>query len=211
MLFNDRQDAGMKLAKAVQALHLTPPGIVIGLPRGGVVVAAEVAKALHWPLDVVCPRKIGAPYNTELAIGAVTESGDLILDQEAISYLRVSESYIKEKVKEEQGIARKRSSLFRKGKGPLHLKDRTVLIVDDGMATGSTMKAAVLMCRTHRPAKLMIAVPISSQESKAELETQVDQLITLSEPPYFQSVGQFYHQFDQTTDEEVIWHLSCLS
>lgn len=205
MLFKDRKDAGIILAEALIKYKNDPNTIVLGLPRGGIVVAYEIAKKLHLPLDVICPRKIGAPYNPEFAIGAITETGEGFFDQNIIEQLDIPPEYIKEEVAKEKEEAKRRLSVYRKNKPPiLSLENKKVIIVDDGIATGATMKAAIQSIKTKKPSKLVIAIPVAPKETLDEMEGTVDEIVCLATPPFFQAVGQFYHHFYQTTDQEVI-------
>ncbi len=203
MIFEDRQDAGKKLAEKLLQYQNIPDGIVVGLPRGGVVVACEVARRLSLPLDVVCPRKIGAPFNPEYAIGAITETGEGIFNEEAISYLNISAEHIKETVEFEKKQAQRRLELFRKGLPPRDFKDKIMIIVDDGLATGSTMKAAIKSVKAEGAKEIICAVPVSPPDTYREIEGMVDKIICLDTPHLFQAVGQFYEDFRATEDEDV--------
>ncbi len=202
-MFVDRQDAGQKLAKALGA-YKGQNVLVIGLPRGGVVVAYEVALYLGAALDVIAPRKVGAPFNPELALGAVTETGEGYFNDHLISSLGVSKSYIEKESQKEQAVAKRRLELFRRGKPPLNCKDRLVIIVDDGLATGATMKAAIHSIKNQKPKKLIVAVPVSPPDTASEISQMCDDFIALATPWQFQAVGQFYEHFPQTEDEEVL-------
>ncbi|NGX58599.1 MAG: putative phosphoribosyl transferase [Chlamydiae bacterium] len=204
MYFKDRTDAGRQLAEHLLNYEKVPDGIVIGLPRGGVVLAVEVAKRLDLPLDVVCPRKIGAPMNPEFAIGAITETGEGIFNKEAIDYLAVSDEYIKETVEYEKQQAQRRLILYRPGMPPRDLKDKVVIIVDDGLATGSTMKAAIKSIKAEGAKQIVAAIPVSPTDTYAEIREMVDDTVCLSTPPMFQAVGQFYEQFMSTQDDDVV-------
>jgi len=204
MVFEDRNDAGKQLAEHLLHYKNHPDGLVIGLPRGGVVLSAEVAKKLELPMDVVCPRKLGAPMNPEFAIGAITETGEGIFNREAINYLQVTDDYIEKIVEEEKLQAQRRLNLYRTGMGPRVLKDKVVIIVDDGLATGSTMKAAIKSVQAEKAQKIIAAVPVSPVDTYEEIREMVDEIICLSVPPLFQAVGQFYLNFGQTTDADVI-------
>jgi len=203
-VFEDRTDAGKQLAQYLLHYKNDPHGIVIGLPRGGVVLAVEVAKKLELTLDVVCPRKIGAPMNPEFAIGAITETGEGIFDRQAINYLAVTEDYIEKTVEEEKQQAQHRLNLYRKGMGPRVLKDKVVIIVDDGLATGSTMKAAITSVKAEGAKKIVAAVPVSPVDTFEEIKEMVDEVVCMSTPPLFQAVGQFYLYFGQTSDNDVV-------
>jgi putative phosphoribosyl transferase len=204
MIFKDRQDAGIQLAKSLIKYKNQPNTIVIGLPRGGVVLAFEVAKALNLPLDVTCPRKIGAPSNPEFAIGAITETGEGIFNERIIAQLQIPQSYLKEAVENEKAEAQKRLKKFRGGMPPRNFKDKVIIIVDDGLATGSTMKAAILSMQAAGTAQIIVAIPVSPIDTLEEIRTMVDNVICLYTPSFFQAVGQFYQIFNQTSDDEVI-------
>ncbi len=208
MIFRDRVDAGKKLAEKLLNYYQAAEAIVIGLPRGGVPVAYEVASRLNLPLDIVCPRKIGAPFNKELAIGAITETGDGIFNQELINRLKISTDYIKMEVEKEALEAKHRLNTYRSGRPSRHLMGKTVIIVDDGLATGSTMKAAIRSIHNEHPEKIIAAVPVSPLDTLKEVRKVVDEVVYLEAPLYFEAVGQFYNEFSQTTDSEVIKLLS---
>ena len=204
MIFTDRIEAGNLLSDALFKYKNLSNVVVIGLPRGGVIVAQQVAKNLNVPLDVTCPRKISAPYSPEYAIGAITETGEGILNKEAIAHLSISQNYIDQAIREEKTEAINRIERFRKGQPPRDLKNQIVIIVDDGLATGYTMKAAIQSIKTNAIKKLIIAVPVSPADTLEEIRLMVDEVICLTVPSLFQAVGQFYQHFDQTTDNEVI-------
>lgn len=204
MFFKNRHDAGIKLANALLKYQKTEDTVVIGLPRGGVVTAFEIAASLGLPLDVVCPRKIGAPCNPELAIGAVTETGAGFFNDGLISQLSVSQEYLKAEIAKERKESAHRTSLFRKNRPPLHLENKTVILVDDGLATGATMKAAIQWVKNQKPSHLIVAVPVAPQDSLLEIENLADVVVCLYVPSLFYAVGQFYENFNQTSDEEVI-------
>jgi len=203
-VFKDRVDAGQKLAQKLLHYKNHPDSIVIGLPRGGVVLSSEVAKKLELPMDIVCPRKLGAPSNPEYAIGAITETGEGIFNQEAFSYLQITDDYLNQIIEEEKQQAKKRLDIYRKGMGPRILKNKVVIIVDDGLATGSTMKAAIVSVRAEKAKKIVAAIPVSPIDTYKEIHAMVDEIVCLSTPPLFQAVGQFYINFGQTLDEDVI-------
>ncbi len=203
MLFKDRKEAGQKLALALLKYKNSPKTIAIGLPRGGVIVAAEVANALHIPLDVIIPRKIGAPHNEELAIGAL--AGDIIwLDKEIIASVGASPSYIEQTAAKEKREAERRLSLFRKGKPPQNFTGETVILVDDGIATGSTMRASIAWMKKNKAKRIIVAVPVGPLDTIATLREEVDEVVCLFTPESFMAVGQFYELFPQTQDSEVI-------
>ena len=204
MMFLDRIDAGERLANELKQYQNLPKGLVIGLPRGGVPVAYEIANALNLPLDIVCPHKIGAPYNPEYAIGAITETGEGIFDELVIASLNISKDYIDRKIEQEKETAQMRLKEYRKDRPERILKGKTIILVDDGLATGSTMKAAIKSLRAEGVEKIIVAVPISPPDTLEEVQQQVDEVLCLDAPPFFQAVGQFYEDFRPTEDEEVI-------
>lgn len=201
MIFRDRQDAGKQLAEKLMKFKGENP-IILAIPRGGVVVAREIVIALRVELNLIIPRKIGAPYNPELAIGAVTEDGSTILDQDLITYLNVSEKYIESERQKQINEIKRRIEKYRVKE--LKLKDRTVILVDDGVATGSTMRAAIKSVRNQGAEKIILAVPVAPPDTIEKMEDEVDEIICLYTPQYFGAVGAFYQNFDQTTDKEVI-------
>ncbi len=201
--FSDRVDAGKKLADALSDF-LPTNGLVLAIPRGGVVVGYQIAEALDLPLDVIVPHKLGAPDNPELAIGAVTEDGSTVLDEGIVAYLSVSSSYIEEESRRQREEIRRRQKLYREGAPPPNVRGKNVIVVDDGIATGSTMKAALASVRNKGAASVTVAVPVGPPSTIAELKQQADRVVCLYLPEYFQAIGQFYEQFGQTSDEEVI-------
>ncbi len=206
MLFRDRRDAGQLLAERLSALKDDPNVIVLGIPRGGVVVAAEIARALNAPLDIFIARKIGAPFNPELAIGALTSNGDVLLDEDLIDQLRLRYDEIESEVKNQRGEIARRLAMFRKAlrRPPLEVAGRTVVLVDDGVATGSTVLAALRALRKQSPDRLILAIPVGPPETVARLARECDEAIVLDTPEPFWAVGRFYFRFDQTQDEEVM-------
>jgi putative phosphoribosyl transferase len=201
--FSDRVDAGKRLASAL-ADFSGKNGLVLAIPRGGVVVGYEIAKALKVPLDVTIPRKIGAPNNPELAIGAVAEDGTAIIDDSLVAYLGVSREYIKEEsVHQKQEIGR-RLKTYRQDKSYPNLRGLDVIVVDDGIATGSTMKAALASVKNRGATSVTVAVPVGPPSTLQELKEIADRVVCLYTPEYFQAIGQFYADFSQTDDEEVI-------
>ncbi len=207
-LFKNRVEAGKVLAQELIRLEDNHEVIVVGLPRGGVVLAAEIAKRLHLPLDVIVPRKIGAPGNDEFAIGAITEEGTLALDEGICHQLSVPQSYIDREKTKEQKEALRRLKVYRGNKLPLDLLGKIVIIVDDGIATGATMLAAIHSARIKGTKKVIVAVPVGAKDSLGKIKEVADEIVCLATPEPFYGVGMFYEQFDQTTDEEVI---ECLS
>jgi predicted phosphoribosyltransferase len=201
--FADRVEAGRLLASAL-ASAMSKNAVVLAIPRGGVVVGFEVAHALGIQLDVIIPRKIGAPDNPELAIGAITEDGTSILDYWLIEYLQVSEDYIKKEIEGQRLEIERRLKLYR-GDAPYpSLRNREVIIVDDGIATGSTMRAALTSVRRRGAKAVVIAVPVGPPSTIRELEKEADHVVCLHTFESFSAIGQFYENFTQTMDEEVI-------
>ncbi len=207
MIFKDRDEAGKKLAQKLLAYQDKENTLILGLPRGGVVVAAEVAKVLHVPLDIIVTRKLGAPGNSEFAIGAVDDKGHAIFNEEAQD-LGISEAYKKEILEKKKKEAEHQLKLYRKNRPPLDLKDKTVILVDDGLATGATMRAAVYSAKAKGAQKVIVAVPVAAPSSLEKLREEADELIYCDAPFFFGAVSSFYESFDQTTDEEVIELLS---
>lgn len=201
MIFKNRQDAGKKLAQELKDFKNAKDTIVCALPRGGVVLGYEIAKELNLPLDVVAPRKIGDPGNEEFAVGAITELGEFLPSPDAE---HISEKNLSNVIKKEIKESGRRLELYRPGMGDRDFVDKTILLVDDGIATGLTMEAAVKTLKSMDVKKIIIAVPISAEDSQKRLRKFVDRIITLDMPMFFGSVGQFYEEFNQTRDEEVI-------
>ena len=203
MVFKDRKQAGEQLAqKLVQ--YKGQDTLVLAIPRGGVVVGEEVARVLDSPLDVIVTRKIGAPGNPEFAIGAIGPYDQIFLNQEAITRYNIPKEYLNAEIGRQGVEMERREKVYREGKPPLELKDKTVLLVDDGIATGANVKVAVKSVKCQRPKKLILAVPVGPKETIEELKKEVDELVCLATPEIFYAVGQFYQEFSQTTDEEVM-------
>jgi putative phosphoribosyl transferase len=201
LLFYDRTDAGRRLAKLLKR-RIQGPCIVLAIPRGGVVVGYEVAKELGCPLDVVISRKVGAPAQPELAVGAVAEDGVVFVDEEIAGLVGVSRDYVERRAREELREVRRRAEEYRGGREMPDLSGKTVILVDDGLATGLTMMAAVHMARNKGAEKVVVAVPVSPPETVAKLRRHADEVICLETPTNFYAIGQFYDRFDQLTDEE---------
>jgi len=203
IIFQDRADAGYRLANALRAYANRGDVVVLGIPRGGVPVALEVAKALHVPLDIFLSRKLGVPGQEELAFGAIASGGVRVLDQEIIEGVGISKEQIEqitEKVKKE---LERREHLYRGSRPPLRIEGQTVLLVDDGIATGSSMRAAINSLRQMKPARVVVAVPVAPQSTCSRLRAEVDELVCLQTPKYFYAIGQFYEDFSQIADDEV--------
>jgi putative phosphoribosyl transferase len=203
MVFKDRQDAGEQLAKLLAPYAAERP-IILGMPRGGVVVAAVIAKALKAPLDIIVARKIGSPLQPEYAIGAIAPGDVRIVNPEAISYLDIDNAEIEAIVQREKKEMERRIKFYRGTRPPLEVKDRIVIIVDDGIATGQTALAAILSIKKLQPKKIILAAGVCAREAVALLKPEVDAVICVSIPEEFQAVGLWYQNFAQTTDAEVI-------
>jgi putative phosphoribosyl transferase len=201
--FSDRIDAGKRLAEAL-ADFKGKNGVVLAIPRGGVVLGYEIAAALNLPLDVIVPHKLGAPNNPELAIGAIAEDGSTVLDENLTRYLGVSREYIKEESERQKQEITRRFKLYRQGVAGLELRGRDVIIVDDGIATGSTMKAALLSVKNRAAKSVTIVIPVGAPQTIQELTLLADRVVCLYMPDDFQAIGQFYDDFSQTEDDEVI-------
>jgi putative phosphoribosyl transferase len=203
MRFKNRTEAGKQLA-AELAEYKGKDAVVVAIPRGGVVLGYEVAIELKAPLDVVIPRKIGAPGNPEFALGAVTEDGTNVLNEQIVESLGVSKEYVRRTIEREIAEIKRRAITYRRGFEPEPLMGRTVIIVDDGLATGATMKAAAKSMRKRCASKIVVAVPVAPPDTVKELSKDVDKIIcsVIYEP--FYAIGQFYDDFGQVEDDEVI-------
>lgn len=204
MFFVNRSDAGKQLLQQLQQYKDSKDCIVLALPRGGVVVAHEVARGLRLPLDIIVPRKIGAPNNPEFAIGALTEDGESIINEDIIQQAGISENYIAEQIKKEKGEAQRRLMTYRGDRPPVDLTNKIVILVDDGIATGATIRAAIQSAYARVARKIIVATPVSARDSLQLIEQEADEVIALHVPDFFAAVGQFYEEFGQTTDEEVM-------
>jgi len=203
-IFNDRDDAGRQLGAAMPVHYQERDDVVVlGLPRGGVPVARQVAKALAAPLDVLIVRKLGLPGHKEYAMGAIAPGGITILDDRAVGGMGVTRQAVDMVREAEQKELERRQQRYRAGRPPLDLANKTVILVDDGLATGSTMQAAVAAARHSDAAAVVVAVPVSSAEACETLRTQADDIVCLFTPQLFQAVGKWYASFPQTSDEEV--------
>jgi putative phosphoribosyl transferase len=203
--FADRSEAGRLLAAALAGRHLAAP-MVLALPRGGVPVAYEVAHSLGAPLDVLLVRKIGAPGNPEYGIGAVVE-GDppkTILNEALVRMTGATPAYVADEERRQLGEMERRRLAYRGGGAPPSVEGRTVILVDDGIATGASLRAALAALAERHPARLVLAVPVAPPEALAELAPLVDDVVCLSQPEHFQAVGLHYRNFDQTSDAEVV-------
>ncbi len=204
MYFQDRHEAGQLLAKELAWLRGQENLIVLGIPRGGVVVAYEVAKELDAPLDVYITRKIGAPYNPELAIGAVASDGTLVLDRALVARVGASDDYVEEETERQRQEIERRMAAYRGSRPAPQLEGRSVIVVDDGVATGATVLASLRAIRQRNPEQLVLAVPVGPADTLIKLSQEADRVICLYTPEVFWAVGAFYAVFDQTSDAEVI-------
>jgi putative phosphoribosyl transferase len=200
--FRDRTEAGRRLAANLVGRSLANP-LVLALPRGGVEVGYEVARALGAPLDVIPARKLGAPGQPELAIGAIAP-GASVVNQRIVDELDLSASDLERIIADEEREMARRGGVFRSGRPPLDLKGRTVILVDDGLATGATAAAAIHSIRQGGPSALILAVPVGAPETVSALRSLVDEVLVLETPTDFRAVGQWYEHFEQTTDARVI-------
>ncbi|MFI5183815.1 MAG: phosphoribosyltransferase [Vicinamibacteria bacterium] len=203
MRFRDRTDAGKQLATRLGAYRKRPDVLVLALPRGGVPVAAEVADALGAPLDVFLVRKLGVPGQDELAMGAVASGGVRILNEEVVEYFGISWPVLEEVTARERRELDRRERRYRHGLDPIDPRGKTVLLVDDGLATGSTMLASVEALRRLGPANIVVAVPVAPPSTARKLAKHADEVVCVLSPEPFDAVGNFYVDFSQTTDEEV--------
>ena len=201
--FTDREQAGQFLDEELieyRGRH----AVVLGVPRGGVVVAREVARALDADLDIVIARKLRTPGYEELAMGSVSEDGKVFLNQDVVRDVGVAESYIQMEKAVQLAEIKRRSDMFRQVRPKVPLNGRIVIVVDDGVATGATTQAALWSVRTEQPEKLICAVPVGPEDTLKKLAKGVDEMLCLRAPPYFSAVGQFYQQFYAVEDEEVL-------
>jgi len=203
MIFRDRADAGRQLAAELREYADRDDVTVFALPRGGVPVAFEVATALHAPLDLFLVRKLGLPGRKELAMGAIATGGVRVLNEDVVRGLRIPDEVIDAAAAEEEKELSRRERLYRGNRRPADVRGRTVILVDDGLATGSTMRAAVAALRKQSPAEIVVAVPIGAPETCAGFESLADETVCVHTPEPFFAVGMWYGDFSQTTDEEV--------
>ena len=202
--FRDRREAGRLLAARLHRYDEHARAVVLGLPRGGVVPAAEIASALRLPLDVIISRKLGAPYNPEFAVGAIAEGGAPYFNPDALSLVELSKGHLAREIEHQRAEITRRQQRFRDGR-PLSLPEgATVLLVDDGVATGSTAIAAIRALRDQHVARLVSAIPVAPTDTAAALRAMVDELVVLATPMPFEAVGLFYADFRQVSDDRVV-------
>lgn len=202
MLFRDRHEAGQRLAAPLRDLA-DGNSVVLALPRGGVPVGFEVARALNIPLDVFVVRKLGTPGQEELAMGAIGPGGVQVLNWDVVDACDISPQQIDAVAAREARELERREQRYRGNREQVELRGRTVILVDDGLATGSTMRAAIAAVRRQKPKKVVVAVPVAARSTCAEMQEEADGMVCLYTPLQFQAVGQWYQDFSQTTDEEV--------
>jgi putative phosphoribosyl transferase len=204
--FADRAEAARALATRLQAMRLAPPIVVLALPRGGVPIGAEVARVLHARLDLLLVRKIGVPWQPELAVAAVVDGTqpEIVVDDEVQRFSGVDRSYIEAQALRELKEIERRRQLYLRGRVPLPLAGATAIVVDDGIATGTTVRAALKALRRRHPARLVLAVPVAPHDTVEALRAEVDDLICLAEPEPFRAIGMHYGDFHQVSDDEVL-------
>jgi predicted phosphoribosyltransferase len=203
IIFSDRKEAGIFLAGNLVKYSEKPDTIILALPRGGVPVAYEVSIALKLPLNIFIVRKLGTPWNPELAMGAVAEGGLTVLNEDIINGLEISEASILKITERETQEIERRAIQYRKGAPAPVIRDKTVILIDDGLATGATMKAAVKALKKMEALRVVVAVPVAPPSTCSELEKIADEVVCYSKPEHFSAVGEWYEDFTQTTDEEV--------
>jgi putative phosphoribosyl transferase len=209
MFFEDRTDAGKKLLPEITKLGLKDP-VVIALPRGGVVVAKQIADGLRAPLDILLVRKLGTPFNPELAVGAIVEGEPpfIHINQDLKKILKVTDDYLKTEEKMQLQVIARQSATYRKGRTRSSVKDKAVILVDDGVATGATIYAAIKALLSQKPSRFVVAFPVAPPDTVKEISKEVKEVVCLSTPADFQAVGQFFRNFAEVTDAEVVELLS---
>lgn len=206
MIFQNRTEAGQKLATKLVSYQKTKNLIVLAIPRGGVVIGRELAQKLACSLDVIITKKIGAPNNPELAIGAIGAVGKPVIDEALAARVGADKAYVGEQIKKIRLEVDRREKKFRVDRPPLNLKDQVVILTDDGVATGATMAAAIEVVRQQDPKKIVVAIPVVARDTLPKI-SQADEVVYLDAPELFFAVGQFYRQFPQLSDEKVIQFL----
>jgi predicted phosphoribosyltransferase len=201
--FRDRYDAGQQLAAKLSAYAGRPDVLVLALPRGGVPVAFEIARALRAPMDLFLVRKLGVPGQEELAMGAVASGGGRVLNRDVVEALGIPDRVIDAVAEREERELERREQLYRDGRPPVNAEGRAVILVDDGLATGATMRAVVATLRQQQPARIVIAVPLAAPSVCREFEAEVDEIVCARTPEPFYAVGLWYEDFSPTSDEEV--------
>jgi len=208
VIFQNREEAGRRLAVELQKYRYEPDGLVLALPRGGVAIGYQLSLELHLPLDVFITRKIGLPENPEYALGAISETGNIYLNPDAVGEFRLSYKDVQDLVQIQREEIHRRQRLYSRDLHPLSLKDRCVILVDDGVATGSTFFASVEAIRQESPLLLVAALPVGPVETIEKVKSLVDDLVVLAMPQPFRSVGEHYAEFAQVSDDEVVKYLN---
>jgi len=211
MIFRDRTEAGQVLASKLTKYLNQVNTVILALPRGGVPVAYEIGKELGLPVDIFVVRKLGVPGHEELAMGAIASGGVRHINRDVVDQLRIDSETIEVASRREQKEIERREQLYRGQRPPVDVRNKTVILVDDGLATGSTMRAAIAALRQHRPARIVVAVPAAAPQTCSEIADEVDEIICAATPEPFYAVGQWYQEFSQTTDVEVRDGLACAS
>ncbi|OGG12457.1 hypothetical protein A2875_01885 [Candidatus Gottesmanbacteria bacterium RIFCSPHIGHO2_01_FULL_46_14] len=204
MTFNDRHSAGLLLLEKLRTFFDGKDVVLVGLARGGIVVAAAICRAMDVPLDVLVVKKIPAPGQSELAIGALAPDNVSFIDWKFAGRLGIDENYIRTQILELNVQIKQKTSLYRKGRKPIDIRDKTVIIVDDGVATGATLEAAIKWTRKKHARKIIAALPVMPTDSMKKIKPEVDELVVLETPRDFSAVGQFYRDFPQVGDGEVV-------
>jgi len=207
--FIDRENAGQILAQKLKPYANHPDTVVLALPRGGIKVAFGVAQTLKLPLDIFMVRKLGVPNQPELAMGAIASGGMRVLNQDILSHLNISNEYIETEAQRQNKELRRQENYYRNGRPALALRNKTVILIDDGLATGASMRAAISALRQQHPKRIIVAVPVASVASCAELKKEVEEIICEKTPEPFFSVGMWYDDFSQTSDGDVRDLLQC--
>jgi len=201
-MFVDRKDAGKKLSVVLEKFKDENP-VVLAIPRGGIVTAYKTIKKFELQWDLIIPRKIGSPNNKEIAIGAISLDETYIFNEKYIDMLNISQEYIKKEIFEQTKEIKRRLNKYKGNENFPHVKNKTVILIDDGIATGFTIQAAIMSIKKHDPKKIILAVPVAPQDTISVLDKIVDEVICLFTPNIFYAVGSYYKSFEQTTDEEV--------
>ena len=211
--FTNRTEAGRALAQRLSRMALPAPIVVLALPRGGVPIGVEVARVLKAPLDLLLVRKIGAPWQRELAVAAVVDGQppDIVLDRETMAMTGVNQAYVDAEAKSELAEIERRRGVYLRGRAPIGVEGATAIVVDDGIATGTTVRAALKALRRRHPARLVLAVPVAPSDTLAELRSEVDDVVCLAEPFPFHAIGLHYVDFHQVSDDEVLAALDAVN